>query len=64
MIDEPYLKEDGKNILYFHYFTKEQIDYFIQQHHFQKLYESMKEEVGENELGDLGNSKVFVIVKK
>lgn len=63
-IDEPYLKEDGKNILYFHYFTKEQIDYFIQQHHFQKLYESMKEEVGENELGDLGNSKVFVIVKK
>lgn len=63
-IDEPYLKEKGKNILYFNFFTKEQINELLQKHNFEKIYEIEKEEHGENELGEDGNTKVFVIAKK
>lgn len=63
-IDEPYLKEQGKNALYFNFFSKEQINELLQKHNFQKIYEIEKEEIGENELGGDGNSKVFVIARK
>ena len=63
-IDEPYLKEQGKNVLYFNFFTKEQINELLQKHNFQKIYEIEKEEIGENELGEDGNNKVFVIARK
>ncbi len=63
-IDEPYLKENGKKVLYFNFFTKEQINELLQKHNFQKIYEIEKEEVGENELGEDGNNKIFIIAKK
>ena len=63
-IDEPYLKENGKKVLYFNFFTKEQINELLQKYNFKKIYEIEKEEVGENELGEYGNNKVFVIARK
>jgi len=63
-IDEPYLKEKGKKVLYFNFFTKEQINELLQKYNFEKIYETEKEEVGENELGETGNNKVFVIARK
>lgn len=63
-IDEPYLKEEGKGILYFNFFTKNLIDQILINNNFEKLYELEKSEVGENELGDENNSKVFVIAKR
>lgn len=63
-IDEPYLKEEGKGILYFNFFTKNLIDQILINNNFEKIYELEKSEVGENELGDENNSKVFVIAKR
>ena len=63
-IDEPYLKEEGKNVLYFNFFTKEEINELLQKHNFEKIYETEKIEVGENELGKDENSKVFIIARK
>ena len=63
-IDEPYLKEEGKNVLYFNFFTKEEINELLQKHNFKKIYETEKAEVGENELGKDENSKVFIIARK
>lgn len=63
-IDEPYLKEEGKGILYFNFFTKNLIEQILIDNNFEKLYELEKNEVGANELGDENNSKVFVIAKK
>lgn len=63
-IDEPYLKDKGKDILYFNFFTKESIYNLLKENNFEKIYETEKEEVGENELGDDGNSKVFIIARK
>lgn len=63
-IDEPYLKDEGKGILYFNFFTKNSIDQILINNNFEKLYELEKSEVGENELGDENNSKVFVLAKK
>lgn len=63
-IDEPYLKEQGKGVLYFNFFTKDLINEMLINNNFEKLYETEKTEVGENELGGDGNNKVFVIVRK
>ena len=58
------LGENGKKVLYFNFFTKEQINELLQKYNFKKIYEIEKEEVGENELGEDGNNKVFVIARK
>lgn len=63
-IDEPYLKENGKKMLYFNFFTKEQINELLKKYNFEKIYEKEKEEIGENELGEHGNNKIFIIAKK
>lgn len=63
-IDEPYLKEKGKKVLYYNFFTKQQINELLQRYNFEKIYETEKEEVGENELGETGNNKIFIIAKK
>lgn len=63
-IDEPYLKENGKNVLYFNFFTKQEIDRILINSNFEKIFETEKEEVGENELGEDGNSKIFIIARK
>ena len=63
-IDEPYLKEEGKNVLYMNFCTKEFIDDILLKNDFEKIYETTKSEVGENELGNENNKKIFVIARK
>lgn len=63
-IDEPYLKEQGKGVLYFNFFTKDLIKQMLNNNSFETLFETEKTEVGENELGEDGNNKVFVIARK
>lgn len=63
-IDEPYLKEKGKGVLYFNFFTKEYINELLSTNNFELVYQIEKTEVGENELGESGNNKVFVIARK
>ena len=63
-IDEPYLKEEGKNVLYMNFCTKEFIDDILSKNDFEKLYETTKSEVGENELGSENNQKFFIIARK
>lgn len=63
-IDEPYLKEDGKNVLYMNFFTKEYINELLEKNHFKKIFERTKSEIGENELGSESNRKIFIIARK
>lgn len=63
-VDEPYLKEDGKSILYMNFFTKEYIDDLLIKNNFKKIFEKTKSEVGENELGAESNTKIFIIARK
>lgn len=63
-IDEPYLKEQGKNVLYFNFFTKQEIDEILIKNNFEKIFETEKTDVGENELGEEGNNKIFIIARK
>ena len=63
-VDEPYLKEAGKNVLYLNFFTTELINSLLKNNGFEKVFETTKSEVGENELGDDVNTKIFVIAKK
>lgn len=63
-IDEPYLKEQGKGVLYFNFFTKELIDTILIENGFKKIFETEKQEIGENELGEDGNNKIFIIARK
>lgn len=63
-VDEPYLKEAGNKVLYMNFFTTELINSLLKNNGFEKVFESTKDEVGENELGDNKNSKIFTIAKK
>lgn len=63
-VDEPYLKEAGKDVLYLNFFTTELINSLLKNNGFEKVFETTKNEVGENELGNDKNQKVFVIAKK
>ena len=63
-IDEPYLKEEGKKVLYMNFCTKEFVDDILSKNDFEKLYETTKGEVGENELGSENNQKFFIIARK
>ena len=46
------------------FFTTELINSLLKNNGFEKVFETTKDEVGENELGDDLNTKVFVIAKK
>ncbi|MCR5146113.1 MAG: class I SAM-dependent methyltransferase [Clostridia bacterium] len=63
-IDEPYLKEQGKNVLYMNFFTKNHIDQLLKSNGFETIYETTKDEVAENELGNESNKKIFIIARK
>lgn len=63
-IDEPYLKDEGKKVLYFNFFTEESINKILISNKFEVLFKTTKSEVGENELGEDGNDKVFIIARK
>ena len=63
-IDEPYLNDKGKKVLYMNFFTKELIDEILKNNNFEKIFEITKGKIGENELGDENNEKIFIIAKK
>lgn len=63
-IDEPYLKEAGKEVLYFNFFTEDSINNLLVANGFEIEFKIKKAEIGENELGETGNDKIFIIAKK
>lgn len=63
MVDEPYLMEKGKKSLYMNYFVKENLLENLKNIGFDVIYYDIKREIGENELGDIGNDKLLVLAK-
>ena len=63
-VDEPYLKENGKNVLYMNYLTKEQIYNLLKECNFEILYETEKHETGDNVIGEDGNDAIYVISRR
>ena len=62
--DEPYLKENGKNVLYMNYFTKEQIYNLLDESGFMSIYENEKHEDGAGVIGENGNDAIYIIARK
>ena len=62
--DEPYLKENGKNVLYINYFTKEQIYNLLDESGFMGIYEIERQENDENAIGENGNDAIYIIARK
>lgn len=63
-VDEPYLKENGKNVLYMNYLTKKQIYELLDKSDFDIIYETEKHETGDNVIGEDGNDAIYIISKK
>ena len=64
LVDEPYLKENGKNVLYMNYIAKEEVYSLLEDVNFEIVFEQEKREVGENVLGEDGNDAIYIIAKK
>lgn len=63
-VDEPYLKENGKNILYMNYLTKNEIYDLLNESNFDIIYETEKHETGDNVIGEDGNDAIYIISRK
>lgn len=63
-VDEPYLKENGKNILYMNYLNKNEIYNLLNKSNFDIIYETEKHEIGDNVIGENGNDAIYIIAKK
>lgn len=63
-VDEPYLKEKGKNVLYMNYFTKNEIYDLLNESNFDIIYEIEKHETGDNVIGEDGNDAIYIIARK
>ena len=63
-VDEPYLRDKGKNVLYMNFFDTKFIDEILEKSGFEKVFETTKNEIGENELGNKNNKKNFIIARK
>ena len=63
-VDEPYLKENGKNILYMNYLTKNEIYSLLDESNFDIIYETEKHETGDNVIGEDGNDAIYIISRK
>lgn len=63
-VDEPYLKEAGKNVLYMNYVSKKEIYDILFENNFEILFEKEKREIGDNVLGEDGNDAIYIICKK
>lgn len=64
LVDEPYLKEKGKNVLYINYLSKNELLALLNKCNFDVIYEIEKREEGENVLGENGNDAIYIISKK
>ena len=63
-VDEPYLKENGKKVLYMNYLTKDEIYELINNSNFDIIYETEKHEIGDNVIGEDGNDAIYIIARK
>lgn len=63
-VDEPYLKENGKNVLYMNYYSQEEIFNLLNECGFNIIKDFYKKEIGDNVIGEDGNDTLFVIAKK
>ena len=63
-VDEPYLKENGKNVLYMNYLTKEEIYNILNENNFEIIYENEKHEMGDNVIGENGNDSIYIISRR
>ena len=63
-VDEPYLKESGKNVLYMNYLTKNEIYDLLDESNFEIIYETEKHETGDNVIGEDGNDAIYIISRK
>ena len=63
-VDEPYLKENGKNVLYMNYLTKNEIYDLLNESNFDIIYETEKHETGDNVIGEDGNDAIYIISRK
>jgi SAM-dependent methyltransferase len=61
-VDEPYLEENGRNVLYMNYLTKNEIYELLK--NFDIIYETEKHESGDNVIGEDGNDAIYIISKK
>ena len=63
-VDEPYLKDNGKNVLYMNYLNKNEIYELLNYSNFDIVYETEKHEVGDNVIGEDGNDAIYIIARK
>ena len=63
-LDEPYLKENGKRVLYMNWMTKKQINTLLKKAGFKKIYQVEKKDVEEKEPGKGEDHKLFIIAQK
>jgi len=64
MVDEPYLDDDGKKVLYMSYQTNEQIKKFLGDSDFTELYRKEKIETSSSAINSGIVTTAFVLVKK
>ena len=60
-VDEPYLKENGKKVLYVNYLNKNEIYNLLNESNFNILYEEECQEIGDNVIG---NKSIHIIARK
>lgn len=64
MVDEPYLNENGKNVLYMSYQTNDEIKNLIDSFSYSELYRKEKIETSEFAINSNDVTTVFILVKK
>lgn len=64
MVDEPYLKTNGKNVLYMNYQTNEEIEELLDLFSYKKIYRKEKIETSEFAINSNDTTTVYMIVKK
>lgn len=63
-VDEPYLKDEGREILYMNYMEKLYVNQLLEKTGFEKVFEAEKHEEGSGVIGDGGNDAVYLIARK
>lgn len=64
MVDEPYLNENGKKVLYMSYQTNDEIKNLLDLFSFTELYRKEKIETSDSAINSNDVTTVFVLVKK
>lgn len=64
MADEPYLEDEGKNVLYMNYQTKEDIEKLLNLFSYKELYSKEKIETSDSAINSNDAITKFVLVKK